>query len=121
MRSSRPGLLDAVAGQAERERRAVDREAELAQQERQAADVVLVAVGGDAAVDAVGVLAQVREVGQHEVDAEHVDVGEHQPAVEEHDAAVDLDARAVAPDLPEPAEERDRDRSRHQLDGRRLA
>ena len=67
------GLLDAVAGQAERERRAVDRERQLAQQERQAADVVLVAVGGDAAVDAVGVLAQPGEVGQDEVDAEHVE------------------------------------------------
>ena len=50
-----PGLVDAVAGQAERERRAVDRERELAQQEGQTADVVLVAVGDDAAHDAVGV------------------------------------------------------------------
>ena len=66
-----------------------------------------------------GVLTQVREVGQHEVDAEHVDVGEHQPAVEEHDPAVDLDARAVPADLPQAAEERDGDRRRHQLDGRR--
>ena len=51
---SRPGLLDAVAGQPERERRAVDRQrvvAEVAdavvvaQQVLDAADVVLVAVG----------------------------------------------------------------------------
>ena len=105
------GLLDAVAGQAEGERRAVDRERQLAQQERQAADVVLVAVGGDAAVDAVGVLAQVGEVGQDEVDAEHVEVGEHQPAVEQHDLAVDLDAGAVAADLAETAEEGDLDGS----------
>ena len=42
-------LLDAVLGQPERERRAVDRERQLAQQVREAADVVLVAVGGDAA------------------------------------------------------------------------
>ena len=104
-----PGLLDAVAGQAEGERRAVDRERQLAQQERQAADVVLVAVGGDAAVDAVGVLAQVGEVGQHQVDPEHVEVGEHQPAVDEHDLAVELDAGAVAPDLAEAAEEGDLD------------
>ncbi len=103
------GLLDAVAGQAEGERRAVDRERQLAQQVRQAADVVLVAVGGDAADDAVGVLAQVGEVGQHQVDAEHVEVGEHEPAVEEHDRALDLDAGAVAADLAQPAEERDLD------------
>ena len=45
--AQQPGLLDAVAGQAERDRRAVDREAQLAQQVVQRADVVLVAVGGD--------------------------------------------------------------------------
>ena len=71
--------------------------------------VVLVAVGDDAPLDAVGVLAQPREVGQHEVDAEHVGVGEHQPAVEQHDAPGQLDRRAVAADLAEPAEERDAD------------
>ena len=52
-------------------------------------------------------LAQVGEVGQHEVDAEHVGVGEHQAAVEQHDATVELDGRAVAADLAEPAEEGD--------------
>ena len=66
------------------------------------------------AVDAVGVLAQVGEVGQHEVDAVHVGTGEHQPAVDEQDAAVVADAlldrHAVAADLPEPAEEDDADR-----------
>ena len=82
------GLLDAVAGEPERERRAVDRHADLAQQVLQRADVVLVAVGGDDGDDPRGVLAQVREVGQHEVDAVHVGVGEHQPAVDEQDAAV---------------------------------
>ena len=43
------GLLDAVLGQAEGEGRAVHRERQVAQQVGQAADVVLVAVGGDAA------------------------------------------------------------------------
>ena len=51
------GLFDAVPRQAERERRAVDREAQLAKQEREPADMVLVTVGRDAAVDASGVLA----------------------------------------------------------------
>ena len=48
-------LLDAVAGQAERDGRPEDREAQLAQQVVQRADVVLVAVGGDAADDPIGV------------------------------------------------------------------
>ena len=112
------GLLDAVAGQPERQRRAVDRHAELAQEVLQAADVVLVAVRGDDGDDPIGVLAQVREVGQHEVDAVHVRVGEHQPAVDEQDAAVgavagrpsaELDRHAVATDLAETAEEDDPD------------
>src|SRR5581483_430152 len=78
-----------------------------AQQERQAAGVVLVAVGENAALHSLGVLAQPREVGQHQVDAGHLDVGEHEPAIEEHEAVVDLDHRAVAADLTEAAEEGD--------------
>ena len=78
-------------------------------------------------VDAVGVLAQVREVGQHEVDAVHVGAGEHQPAVDEQDPAVVadalLDGHAVAADLPEPAEEDEPDgrqpRERPSAHGRR--
>ena len=82
-----PGLLDAVAGEPERDRRPVDREAELAQQERDPTDVVLVAVGGDQRLDPLGVLAEVGEVGQHEIDAVEVGAGEHQPAVDEQDPA----------------------------------
>ena len=108
-----PGLLDAVAGQAQRQRRAVDRERQLAQQVAEAPHVVLVAVRDDRPVDAVGVVAQVGEVGQHQVDAEHVELGEHQTDVEQQDAAVDLDAGAVAPDLAQPAEERDLDGISH--------
>ena len=57
--------------------------------------------------DAVGVLAQPGEVGQHEVDAEHVGIGEHQAAVEQQDRVLVLEGRAVAADLAEAAEERD--------------
>jgi hypothetical protein len=59
------------------------------------------------------VLAQEGEVGQHQVDAEHVELGEHQPHVEQQDAPVDLEARAVAPDLAESPEEGDAYRARH--------
>ena len=41
-------------------------------------------------------LPRVREVGQDEIDAGHVGVGEHDPAVDDEDAIVDLDAEAVA-------------------------
>src|SRR5690606_9333916 len=106
-------LLDPVAGQAEGERRPVDRERHLPQQEAEAADVVLVAVGGDAADDAVGVLAQPGEVGEDQVDAEVLEFGEHEPAVEEEELVLALEDHAVAADLAEAAEERDGDGGSH--------
>ena len=114
------GLLDPVASQPERERCAVDRErlvaqvadaVVVAQQELDPADMVLVTVGCDEARDRRGVVAQVREVGQHEVDPVHVGVGEHQPAIDQHDRAIVtltlLDRHAVAADLTEPSEKDD--------------
>ena len=50
---------------------------------------------------------QVGEVREDEVDAGHVGVGEHQPAVDDEDAAARLEAEAVPPDLTEPAQEDD--------------
>ena len=61
--------------------------ADLAQHVRQRADVVLVAVGEDDRLDVVGALAQVGEVRQDEVDAEHLRGREHQPGVDDDDAA----------------------------------
>ena len=92
------------------ERRPVDRERDVTQQEGQPAGVVLVRVGEEHRLDPVGVLPEVREVGEDEVDARHVGLGEHDPAVDDQDAVVDLEAEAVAPDLTEPAEEDDLDR-----------
>ena len=85
----------------------------VAQQVLDGADVVLVAVGEHERLDALGVLPQVGEVGQDQIDPVHVRVGEHQPAVDEDDRAVGivggalLDRHAVAADLAETAEEDD--------------
>ena len=105
-----PRFVDAVPGQRERQRRAVDRDRDVAQQEGQAAGVVLVRVGEQDGFDPIGVVAEVGEVGQDEVDAGHVGVGEHDPAVDDQDPAVDLDAEAVPADLAEAAEKYDPDR-----------
>ena len=102
-----PRFLDAVPGERERQLRAVDRHRDVAEQEGEAARVVLVRVGEEHALDPVRVLAQIREVGKDEVDAGHVGVGEHEPAVDDEDAVVDLEAEAVAADLTEPTEEDD--------------
>ena len=120
-----PGLVDPVAGQAQRELGAVDRQrivaqvadpVVVAQEVLDGTDVVLVAVRQHERLDALGVLAQIGEVGQDQVDPVHVRVGKHQPAVDEDDRAVGvvdgalLDGHAVAADLAEPTEEHDPDR-----------
>jgi hypothetical protein len=52
---------------------------EVAQDPRQGAQVVLVAVGDDDRRDVVDALAQIREVRQHEIDAHHLGRREAQP------------------------------------------
>src|SRR5688572_5951139 len=69
--------------------------------------MVLVAVREDDAFDPLGVVPQIGEVGEDEVDPGHVGVGEHDPAVDQQDAFVDLDTGAVAPDLAEATKEDD--------------
>src|SRR5256885_4052796 len=68
-------------------------------------------MGEERRLDPVGVLAQVGEIREDEVDPRHLRLGEHDPAVDHEDAVVDFEAEAVATDLPEPAQE-------HDLDGR---
>ena len=77
--------------------------------------MVLVAVGEDDPVHPVLAVVEIRELGQDQVDARHVGVREHDPAVENEDAPVDLNAGAIPPDLPQPAEEDDPDRLRLRL------
>src|ERR1017187_6277093 len=75
--------------------------------------MVLVPVGEHDPVDVVRALAEEGEIWQHQVDAGHLRIGEHHPAVENDKAACLLDDRAVAPDLSQPAQEGDSDRFRH--------
>jgi hypothetical protein len=101
-------LLELALQELERERGAVHRHiVDLAQQVRERPDVVLVAMREHDRLDAVGVAAHVVEVGQHEIDAGHVPRREREPHVDDQDAAVELDARHVATDLPDPTEEDD--------------
>ncbi len=65
-------LVHPVAGQGQGELGAVDGDREVPQEVGQPAGVVLVAVGQDDAVDPVGVLPEVGEVRQHQVDPGHV-------------------------------------------------
>jgi hypothetical protein len=75
----------------------------MSKQEAEPADVVFVSVGQDAAFDTVGVVHEVREVRQHQVDAGHLDVRKHEPAIEDDDPPLYFYARAVPADLSETA------------------
>ena len=93
---------------AEREPRAPDlAHADLAHDVGQRADVILVAVREDHGVDAARGLAQVCEVGQHEVDARHLVAREREAAVDQHAALALLDHAEVVADLAEAAERDD--------------
>jgi hypothetical protein len=110
------GLFDAAPRQPEGQRRAVDRQLDVTEEVRETAGVIFVGVGEDDALDAVGVVTQVREVRQHQVDARHGGIGEHQAAVDDEDATLDFEAEAVPADLAEPAEEDDTHGAAHRAE-----
>ena len=98
-------LLDLVAKQAAREGRGVDGHArELGQHVGQPADVVLMRVRDEERLDVGAPLLEVGHVGHHEVDAEHLLVGEHQAAVDHDDLVAVLEHVHVLADLAHPAE-----------------
>ena len=103
-------LVELGADHADGQLAAVDhrRRADLPHHVGQRADVVLVAVGEDDRLDVVGAVAQVGEVGQDEIDAEHLGGREHQAGVDDDDPAVLFDDGHVLADLPQPAEGRTR-------------
>ena len=104
-------LLDLVAEQAAGQGRGVDRHArELGEDVRQPADVVLVGVGDQERLDLGAALLEVGDVGDDEVDAEHLLVREHQPAVDDHDLVAVLEDVHVLADLAHPAERDDAER-----------
>ena len=108
-------LLELGADHPDRQAAAEDHRghADLAQEEGQRADVVLVAVGEDDRVDVVDPVAKVGEVGENQVDAEHLSGREHQTGVDHDDAPVELDHRHVLADFAEPAERQDPELAAH--------
>jgi hypothetical protein len=101
-------LLELSLDQALGQPRGVDRGSrDLGKDVRQRPGVVLVAVGQDDAAHAISALGQVRDVGDDEVDPEHVGLGEREPAVDDEDLTVDFDGGDVLADLAHPAERND--------------
>ena len=109
-------LRQLCAYQSQRERRCIDRgvsRQHIAQQVGQAAYVVLVAVGNDDTGDLVGVIAQVRIVGQDKVDAQHVELREHDARVYDQDVAVIFEKHHVLADFAQPTQRDDAQSFRH--------
>ena len=94
-----PRLLDAIPREPQRESRAQHIGREVTQEIGEPTCVVLVSVSEHHRVHLVGALAQIGEIGENEIDARHVGIGEHDPAVEDDDPPVQLKAGAVATDL----------------------
>src|SRR5271155_2318223 len=78
--------------------------------------MVLVAMGDHDRLDVLRALAQVGEVGQHKVDADHLRSREAQPDVDDDYPAVLLDDRHVLADLPQAAEGQDAQLRAHACD-----
>ena len=109
-----PVLVELRPQQREREATGVDGDlADRPDQERDGADVVLVAVGEDQRLEGVAALHDVGEVRQDDVHAHLVVLGEGDPAVDEHHAAVVLDDVHVLADLPGAPEGDHADRVAH--------
>jgi hypothetical protein len=72
--------------------------------------VILVGVRDEERADVGAVLLEVGDVGDDEVDAEHLLVGEHQAAVDDDDVVAVLEHVHVLADLPHPAERDDAER-----------
>jgi len=91
--------------EAARQRRGVHGHAvQLAQQEGQAPDVVLMAMGDDDAAHLGAVVDQVAKVGDDQIDAEEVLLREHEPGIDDEDVVVVLDDGTVAADLSQAAQ-----------------
>ena len=103
-----PVLVELRLDEREREaRREHERDAHLAHEVRQRADVILVPVREHDRAHHLLPLAEVREVGQDEVDAEMLVAREREPGVDDDDRAVGLVDGHVLADLAEAAERND--------------
>ena len=86
---------------------------DLAEEVRQRPDVILVAVREDDRVEDVGVLCDVREVGEDEVDSEQLRPRKREAGVDQDHAPAVLEGGHVLAHLAQPAQRDDPDRLGH--------
>ena len=84
---------------------AVHRHGDFLEQKGHRADVVLVAVGEDHGRHFVPALLEVGEIGDDDVDPQHLVFGEHEAGVHHHQVVVGLQGHQVEADFPQAAQE----------------
>ena len=97
-------LGELVPHHAEGELRPVERSGDFREDEGKPPDMVFVAVGDDDAHDLLFSLFKIGDVGDDEVNAEHLVVGEHEPAVHDENRIVVLEGKHVFPHFPQAAQ-----------------
>ena len=83
--------------------RSIDRRVDLFRQVRESADMVLMTMREQDAPHLLAILDHVREVGQDQIDAEHVVIGEHETTVDKDDGVLVLEHHHVLADSPQSA------------------
>ena len=106
--AEQPVLPELALNKPQGQPRRVDRQVQLLDDEGDAADVVLVAVGDDQRFDAVPILEQESDVGNDDVDAQKAFVGKFGTAVDDEDVVVILHDVHVFADFVDAAEGDDR-------------
>ena len=108
-------LLELRLDQRQRQRRAVHRAVEERQHVRHGADVILVAVRQDQRLDLAAPRLEVGQVGDDQVDAEQIGVGEHDAGVDEDGRVLPRDGHHVHAELAEAAKRHDLERRRRHV------
>ena len=93
-------LIDPAPCELDGEFGPVDGDIYFPQEVGESAGVILMAMGQDDTLDIARPLDEPGPVGEDQVDAEHVLLGEHEAAVDEGDLPVDLYCRTISADLP---------------------
>ena len=96
-------LVEFVFDIGERELGAVNGDIQFGQDPRQCSDVIFVAVSEDDAADALAVLFEIGDVGDHDVDAEQFGFGEHESGIDDEDVVSPAHGHAVHTELAESA------------------
>ena len=99
-----PLLLQLDLHQPSSQSRAVHRDVQLTEEERQPADVVLVAVREEDGLQKARPLCEVGDLGDHDVHAQHLVLGEHQTHVYSDGGAIVFVQHHVAANVAKAAE-----------------